>query len=118
MEFMEEERRQSEEYARISLGMANLIISTTGIMGNEQEQCQLPADTEQHDRQRNVGQHVHDKVGNAINEEAADTLCVIVDAVDKPSGRVLIEVGKRLVLHGAEDIILHIAHQRGWTYRR
>ena len=81
--------------------------------GNKQEQCQLPADTEQHDRQRNVGQHVHDKVGNAINEEAADTLGVIVDAVDKPSGWVLIEVGKRLVLHGAEDIILHITHHAG-----
>ena len=43
MEFMEEERRQSEEYARISLGMANLIISTTGIMGMNRSSvsCQL-----------------------------------------------------------------------------
>ena len=36
-------RRQSEEYARISLGMANLIISTTGIMGMNRSSvsCQL-----------------------------------------------------------------------------
>ena len=48
----------------------------------EQHQRQLPVDGEQHHRQYHVGQCAGDEVGHAVNEEAADTLGVVVDAVD------------------------------------
>ena len=49
--------------------------------------------TEEQDRQHNVGDHVADEVGHAVNEEAADALGIVIDAVHELTRGIGVKVG-------------------------
>ena len=63
--------------------------------GGVQDQGKLPVDAEQQDGQHYVGEDVADQIGNAVNEEASDTLGIVVDAVDQLTRGVGVEIGER-----------------------
>ena len=81
--------------------------------GGVENEGQLPVHGEEQDGQHHVGQHAGDEVGHTVDEEAADALGVVVDAVDELTRGVAVEVGERQPLHGAEDVVLHVAGHAG-----
>ena len=81
--------------------------------GGVEDEGQLPVDAEEQDRQHDVGDHVADEVGHAVNEEAADALGVVVDAVDELTRGVAVKIGEGQLLHGAEDVVLHVSRDAG-----
>ena len=81
--------------------------------GSIQNEGQLPVDAEEQNRQYDVGQDVADEVGHAVDEEAADAFGIIIDAVDQLTRGVAVEIGEGQPLHGAEDVVLHVAGHTG-----
>ena len=81
--------------------------------GGVEDEGQLPVHAEQENGQHDVGQDVADEVGHAVDEEAADALGVVIDAVDELTRRIGVEVGEGQPLHGAEDVVLHVSRHAG-----